>query len=111
MLTCIYILNVISRVCTRGMCVCVCVCVCVCDYISVADWLKILVVSLFTMVHSRHFLRTNYVGAFSPLIDWKIPVDKGVCFMCLGMRGGVSTAISSLHCEEIKTVPRHFCAC
>ena len=28
----------------------------VCDYISVADWLKILVVDwLFTMVHSRHF--------------------------------------------------------
>ena len=69
---------------------CVCVCVCVCDYIVVADWLKILVVSLFTMVQSHHFLRTNYVGAFALLIDWKIPVDIGLCFMCLGMRGGVS---------------------
>ena len=90
MSTCIYLLNVVSRVCvcaharTR-------VCVCVCDYISVADWLKILVVDwLFTMVHSCHFLRTKCVGAFSPLIGWKIPVDIGLCFMCLGMRGGVS---------------------
>ena len=70
-------------VCVCVVCVCVCVvsCVCVCDYIVVADWLKILVVDwLFTnrfrwcilatlyeqirLVHSRHFLRTNYVGAF-----------------------------------------------
>ena len=84
MLTCIYLLNVVSRVCTHAH-------VCVCDYIVVADWLKILVVDwLFTMVHSRHFLRRNYVGAFSPLIGWKIPVDIGLCFMCLGVRGGVS---------------------
>ena len=52
---------------------------------------KILVVDwLFTMVHSRHFLRTNYVGAFALLIGWKIPVDVGVCFVFIGMRGGVS---------------------
>ena len=69
----------------------VCVCVCVCDYIVVADWLKILVVDwLFTLEHSRHFLRTNCVGAFALLIDWKIPVHISVCFICLGMRGGVS---------------------
>ena len=42
------------------------------------------------MVHSRHFLRTNYVGAFALLIGWKIPVDVGVCFVFIGMRGGVS---------------------
>ena len=77
MLTCIYILNVVSRVCVHAR-------TRVCDYISVADWLKILAVDwLFTMVHSRHFLRTHFVGAFALLIGWKIPVDIGVCFMCL----------------------------
>ena len=75
-----------ARVC---VCVCVSVCVCVCDYLVVADWLKILVVDwLFTLEHSRHFIRTNYVGAFSPLIGWKNPVHISV--LCLGMRGGVS---------------------
>ena len=76
----------VSRVCvhTRArVCVCVCVCVCVITFplligkkILVVDW-------LFTLEHSRHFLRTNYVGAFALLIDWKILVDIGVCFMCL----------------------------
>ena len=52
--------NVVSRVC---------VFVCACDYIPVADWLKILVVDwLFTMVHSRHFLRKITLGIL--IVDW-----------------------------------------